>query len=137
DLGEVGRMDFLEEDLFELARSQHGIGGHGSWAGVCENYHIAAPPPPLAELRIGDCGLRIGQTESLRGGLADQFRNPQSAIRNFISSTASFLLGTVAAPRVARPLAAPAATPPPRGAPRWPGDSARRSRGSAPPAARC
>src|SRR2546421_543774 len=29
ELGQVGRLDFFEEDLFQLAGSQDGIGGHG------------------------------------------------------------------------------------------------------------
>src|SRR5437588_11644045 len=44
----------------------------------CEKYHIAAPPPPLTQLRIADFGLRIGGGRPLEAGTA----NPQSAIAN-------------------------------------------------------
>ena len=44
----------------------------------CEKYHIAVPPPPLTQLRICDCGLRIG-CASFEEPAAS---NPQSEIRN-------------------------------------------------------
>src|SRR5438132_1683951 len=33
DFGQIGGLDFLEEDLFQLAGSQDGISGHGSTVG--------------------------------------------------------------------------------------------------------
>jgi len=36
----------------------------------------------MGQLRIGDCGLRIGRTSVEAHDLPSEIRNPQSAIRN-------------------------------------------------------